>query len=312
MPALTDPYSVRVQALLREHYAPIVDWVVRRIVEGARIDVAKLQNDAERYVAWSAIVVDAAIVNLGKRGWTGTQRLLTTSANAALIEASRRPTDGGPRGMPLLLKSAFHHHALVSLLGKEKVRLVDADLEKERHVGLVVLGEARGQEIDRSAQVACRAAVPVLTNDVTVAGQRSLAITPEPLAGLSPGGRLLSSAEQLLVGYWVHSDSDLSGGSSIRVELHMLLLRDGHVARSSRSVVFSSLRDSSGTWSGSIDSISGLTPAERGQWNADGTLLTLEMNDGSAYEFRYSQSGAGMITVNTNGGARRHWVRSSI
>lgn len=311
MPALTDRYSVRIQALLREHYAPIVDWVARRIVEGARIDVRQLHSDAEGYVAWSAIVVDAAIVNLGKRGWTGTQRLLTTTTNAALIEATRQPTDG-PRGMPLLLKSAFHHHTLVNLLGQEKARLVDADLEKERQRGLVVLGEARAQEIYRSAQAACRSAVPTLTNDVTVAGQRSLTIPPEPLAGLTSDGRLLSSDEERLVGYWVWSDSDFSGGTSIRVELHMLLARDGRVARSSRSVVFSTVRDNTGNWSGSIDSISGLTPAERGRWNADGILLTLEMDDGSAYEYRYSQSGSGMNTVNTNGGARRHWVRSSI
>jgi hypothetical protein len=296
--------------LRRDQDHHVVDWVAQRIVEGHNVAIRQLKDSADRYIEWAALVVDAAIVNLGRRRWYDTRQSLTVMANASLGEASRRPTDGGPKGMPLLLKAAFTHHALVGLLGRENARLVDADLEKELQTGLALLGESRGQALHRAARETYLGVLPILVNDVKAAGDGSLAVPPEPLSPtITPGGRLLSPAEQRLTGHWVHSASSLSGDFQARAELHMVLLADGRLARTRKSVAFSSLRDSSGNWSGSLDAFSALGRDERGRWSADGVLLTLDMEDGSAYEYRYTQDGSGMVTVNTTGGERRYWTR---
>jgi hypothetical protein len=73
-------------------------------------------------------------------------------ANKSLEEAKKRPTDGA-KGMPALLKRAFYQNAFLYFLGNEKARLGEAALEKELQTGRVVLGEARGQEIYRSANL---------------------------------------------------------------------------------------------------------------------------------------------------------------
>ena len=258
-------------------------------------------------------MLETVIANLEKRRWTETKRVLTAMANESLDEAKKRPTDGA-KGVPALLKWAFNQNAFLSFLANEKARLVDADLEKQLQTGLVVLGEARGQEIYRSAREASRAVVSILANDALTAGEQSLKIPPEPLSSLlpvAPGGRILSPVEQRLSGHWIWSYRSQSVGSSARVELHMILLGDGHVARTSKSIAFSSLKDSSGNWMGSIDAVSGLSGGERGKWKADGTFLTLEMDDGSEYEYRYSQSGPKMNTTNTTGWEQRYWTRSS-
>ena len=311
MPTSPGWFTPRVSALRREHNHIIVDWVTRRIIEDMSLDVYQLKAGVERAIDRSAIVVEAAAANLGKRRWTKTLDLLVTGAAQALRDATDRKTDG-PKGMPLLLKSSFSHLALLDLLGSRKARLVDANLGQELQAGLVLLGAARGEALYRTVRDAGEGALNALMSDITAAGERSLAIPPEPVEPLTaiPGGGTLNQEEQRLVGHWVNTEV-LGTGTTGRFELHMVLLATRHLARTTRSVVFAPLRDSGGNWAGSLDSVSGLSRAERGRWNAADSLLTLEMDDGSAYEYWYRQEGASMSTTNTNGGARRHWTRSS-
>lgn len=98
-----------------------------------------------------------------------------------------------------------------------------------------------------------------------------------------------------------------SGGFSARIELHMVLLRDGHCVRTARTVASSTFTDSMGNWSGSMDSDSGLPPDERGRWRAAASMLTLEMDDGSLYEYRYTLEGSSLLTRTSKG--QRLWVR---
>jgi hypothetical protein len=173
-------------------------------------------------------------------------------ANKSLEEAKKRPTDGA-KGMPALLKRAFYQNAFLYFLGNEKARLGEAALEKELQTGRVVLGEARGQEIYRSANLErhTRQWSTILKKDALTAGEQSLKIPPEPLSSLLPvalGGRIHSPIEQRLSGHWIWSEPYSSGSFSMKVELHMILLGDGHVVRASKSIAFSSLKDSSGNW----------------------------------------------------------------
>ena len=309
MPDAPSSFAHRVNALRRDQLPEVVDWVARRVIENIAIDASFLKDGIERAIDWSGVVVDAAVANLGRRGWTKTQTALERRAGAALVEARTRKTDG-PKGMPLLLKSAYSHIALIDLLGSTKARLVDADLSQEMKAGLVLLGEVRGEAIYRAVRELGRGALLTLQADVAAAGERSLAIAPEPIGSpaAAPGGGTLSQEERRLVGHWVNTE--FLSGTTGKFELHMVLLATGQLARTKRSVVFAPLRDSGGNWVGSLDSVSGLSRAERGRWNAAGLLLTLEMDDGSAYEYRYEQDGASLLTTNTNGGARRYWTRS--
>jgi hypothetical protein len=242
-----------------------------------------------------------------------TAQALSTMASESLVDATKRKTDG-VKGMPLLLKSACSHNAFVNFLGNERARLVDADLERALQTGLVLLGETRAREVYRAAEHACRAVLVDLTNDVSAAGERSLTIPPEPLSSstTSADRHALSPVERRLTGHWTNAQPLTSGTTKGRFELHMVLLADRRLARTSKSVVFASLRDSSGNWIGSLDSLTELSRAERGRWKADRTVLTLEMEDGSAYEYEYSHQGSSMVTTNTNGGATRSWTRSSL
>ena len=310
MPAASDSFAQRVHSVRRDQNSIIVHWVTRRIVEGVTINVNRLLADAERAIDWSAVVVDAAIANLGRRGWTRTRDALVSMAAVSLAEAARQKDDG-TKSMPLLLKSGLSHLAMIDRLGREKARLVDANLEQELQAGLVLLGEARGGALYQAARDASKPLLVALAADVSAAGERSLRIAPEPVSPPTvPGGRPLGPEEQRLAGHWIHTEFLGSGATTGKVELHMVLLATGQLARTKRSLVFSSLQDGGGNWIGSLDSITGLDRTERGRWNADGILLTLEMDDGSAYEYRYRQEGAAMSTTNTNGGAQRHWRRS--
>ena len=94
-------------------------------------------------------------------------------------------------------------------------------------------------------------------------------------------GRQISSHEQRLSGHWVYQEFYSSG----RGELHMMLLRNGHCVRTSKSVASLILHDSAGNWAGLMERASALDPGDRGKWRFDGRLLTLEMDDNSTYEY---------------------------
>jgi hypothetical protein len=120
------------------------------------------------------------------------------------------------------------------------------------------------------------------------------------------GGRQISSHEQRLSGHWVYQEFYSSG----RGELHMMLLRNGHCVRTSKSVASLILHDSAGNWAGFMERSSALDPGDRGKWRFDGRLLTLEMDDDSTYEYSVTMSGtSSMTTRNTTGGAQRLWTK---
>jgi hypothetical protein len=54
---------------------------------------------------------------------------------------------------------------------------------------------------------------------------------------------------------------------------------------------------------------SALDHGDRGKWRVDGRLLTIEMDDDSAYEYTVTLSGTSMRTRNTTGGAQRLWTK---
>ena len=64
-----------------------------------KFDPEELRATAERYVAWSALVVEAVIANLEKRRWTETKSVVAAMANESLEEAKKSP--------PGSLKSIF-------------------------------------------------------------------------------------------------------------------------------------------------------------------------------------------------------------
>ncbi len=119
------------------------------------------------------------------------------------------------------------------------------------------------------------------------------------------GDRQISSHEQRLSGHWVYQEFYSSG----RGELHMMLLRNGHCVRTSKSVASLILHDSAGNWAGLMERASALDPGDRGKWRFDGRLLTLEMEDDSTYEYSVTMSGTSMTTRNTTGGAQRLWTK---
>ena len=125
-----------------------------------------------------------------------------------------------------------------------------------------------------------------------------------PQASIS-GGRDISSYEQRLSGHWVYQEFYSSG----RGELHMMLLRNGHCMRTSKSVASLILHDGTGNWAGFMERASALDPGDRGKWRFDGRLLTLEMDDDSTYEYTVTPSGTSMTTRNTTGGAQRLWTK---
>jgi hypothetical protein len=119
------------------------------------------------------------------------------------------------------------------------------------------------------------------------------------------GDRQISSYEQRLSGHWVYQEFYSSG----RGELHMMLLRNGHCVRTSKSVASLILHDSAGNWAGFMERSSALDAGDRGKWRFDGRLLTLEMDDDSTYEYTVTLSGTSMTTRNTTGGAQRLWTK---
>ena len=116
------------------------------------------------------------------------------------------------------------------------------------------------------------------------------------LETVTDGGRELTALERSLVGRWIWQDFYTSGSFSARVELHMFLLPDGHCVRTSRSIASSTFYDNAGNWAGFADAESSLPPEDRGSWSATSALLALEMDDGSAYEYRYHVEGSKMTT----------------
>lgn len=167
-----------------------------------------------------------------------------------------------------------------------------------------------------AAQGRMREVIGTLTRDVETAGETGTRQPPPavpPLGQITTGSRDLTSAESRLARRWIYQEFHSSGGFSMRSELHMILLEDGHVVRTTRGVSSSTFRDSSGNWIGSMSMDSGgLEPGERGCWKADGRLLTLEMDDASVYEYRYTLEGSKLLTRNTTGGQERFWTRSRV
>jgi hypothetical protein len=181
-------------------------------------------------------------------------------------------------------------------------------------MGFILLGEFRGQQFAQMAQQFVANAGMYLMIDTSAASgtslfQQRLAHVPS-LESMIAGGRELSELERSLVGHWVNQDFYPSGGFSMRTELHILLLPDGHCVRATRSIASSTFRDSAGNWTGFADAASALPAGDRGSWSATGTVLSLEMDDGSAYDYNYQLEGPKMITRTSRG--TRFWMRSRL
>lgn len=66
----------------------------------------------------------------------------------------------------------------------------------------------------------------------------------------------------------------------------MMLGADARFVRASRSIASFEFSDSMGNWAGSSSVDSGLSPDERGSWNADGRHLHLRFDDGTTLSLR--------------------------
>ena len=282
-----DPVA-RIEMLVTAQSALLDAWVAFRCREESDLDDAKVRRALDGYLRWTGHLMAASLANLKRRRWNG------------LLE---------------MLDEAIVVHCLVRRLSQDRSPWLAGDIERPLQIAMVVGGEKRVRAIDEDARGLATLAVLAMAGDLTEAGEASLAVSPEPLPTLervTTGGRDLSSDEERCAGRWIYQEFYSSGGFSARTELHMVLLPNGLSMRSSGTVASSTFRDSSGGWSGAMDARSRLQSGERGRWRLDGRLLTLEMDDGSAYEYEVTLSGSSLMTRNTTGGQQRFWVRSKL
>jgi len=307
MPLKLDGHAVRVERLVSTQ-TPVLDAFLQfRCREETDLDFYKLKHSCGGYIKWCALAVEAAAANLAKRKWNGLESIVEQMAADGLKNALETPVEGKKR-TPALLSWAFFQNDYLERVNNPESPLMDADLKRAMQTGIALLGETEAQSIDASVRTAATMGALVLISDVSSAGEGSLKVAPEKLATLQAvisGGRDISSYEQRLAGNWVYQEFHSSG----RSELHMVLLDDGHCVRTSKTVASLTFHDSAGNWAGFMDSVSGLDPGDRGKWRFDGRLLTLEMDDDSAYEYTVTLSGTSMMTRNTTGGAQRLWTK---
>ena len=303
----------RVETLVTAQSALLDSWVAFRCREEPDLDDAKLRRSLGGYLRWAGHMMAAALASLQRRAWHGAAAMLSDAFRDGLDLAASTPRR--PDGMPTLLHEVVVVHCLVRRLSQKDSPWLAGDLEWPLQIAMVVGGEKRVQAIDAEARDTATLALFVVAADLAEAGASSLATPPEPLATLervTSGGRDLSPHEARCAGRWIYQESYTSGGFSARTELHMVLLPNGVCARSAQSVATSTFRDASGNWSGATDAMSRLEPGERGHWRLEGRILTLEMDDGSAYEYDVTLSGASLMTRNTSGGQQRYWQRGQL
>ena len=309
MPLKLDGHAVRVERLVSAQ-TPVLDAFLQfRCGEETDLDFYKLKHSCGGYIKWCALAVEAAAANLAKRKWNGLESIVEQMAADGLKKAHETPVEGKKR-IPALLSWAFFQNDYLERVNNPESPLMEADLKRAMQTGIALLGETEAQSIDASVRTAATMGALVLISDVSSAGEGSLKVAPEKLATLQAvisGGRDISSHEQRLSGKWVYQE--FYGSSSGHSELHMVLLGDGHCVRTSRTVASLTFHDSAGNWAGFMDSVSGLSPGDRGKWRFDGRTLTLEMEDNSTYEYTVTLSGTSMTTRNTTGGAQRLWTR---
>ena len=306
-------YPSRVASWLQNNSGAVRDWIQFRCREETGLNDAKLHRAAVGYMKWCPLLACAASDALESRGWTTEKKFIDNDIVLALLSAAEETPVDGEEGMPSLLQMSFIVHDTIRRLNNAEAPLVDVDTKSPLQTGLIVLGESRGQQLDQVArQLATNAGIRFAT-DVIAAGAASLKQPPEHVPSLetvTDGGRELTALERSLVGRWIWQDFYTSGSFSARVELHMFLLPDGHCVRTSRSIASSMFYDNAGNWAGFADAESRLPPEDRGSWNATSALLSLEMDDGSAYEYRYHVEGSKMTTRTSRG--TKFWMRSRV
>jgi hypothetical protein len=304
-------YPSRAASWLQKNSGAVRDWIQFRCREETDLDDGKLHRAAVGYMKWCPLLACAVSDALESRRWTNVKKFIDNDIVLGLLSAAEEtPVDGEER-VPGLLQMSFIVHDTIHRLNNAEAPLVDADTKKPLQTGLIVLGESRGQQLDQMARQLATNAAMQLATDVLAAGEASLKQAPGHVPSLetvTAGGRELTALEHSLVGRWVYQDFYISGSFSTRVELHMFLLPDGHCVRTSRSIASSTFYDDAGNWAGFADAASSLPPGDRGSWSATRALLTLEMDDGSAYEYRYQLEGAKMITRTSRG--TKFWMRS--
>jgi hypothetical protein len=306
-------YPSRAASWLQKNSGAVRDWIQFRCREETDLDGAKLHRAAVGYMKWCPLLACAASDALESRGWNNMKKFIDNDIVLALLSAAEETPVDGEEGMPSLLQMSFIVHDTIRRLNNAEAPLVDVDTKSPLQTGLIVLGESRGQQLDQVArQLATNAAIRFAT-DVIAAGEASLKKTPEHVPSLetvTDGGRELTALERSLVGRWIWQDFYTSGSFSARVELHMFLLPDGHCVRTSRSIASSTFYDNAGNWAGFADAESSLPPEDRGSWSATSALLALEMDDGSAYDYRYHVEGSKMTTRTSRG--TKFWMRSRV
>jgi hypothetical protein len=304
-------YPSRAASWLQKNSCAVRNWIQFRCREETDLDDAKLHRAAVGYMKWCPLLAYAASDALESRGWTNVKKFIDGDIVLGMLSAAEETPVDGEEGVPGLLQMSFLVHDTIHRLNNAEAPLVDVDTKSPLQTGLIVLGESRGQQLDQMARQLATNAAMLLPTDVLAAGEASLKVPPEHVPSLetvTAGGRELTALERSLVGRWIYQDFYTSGSFSARVELHMFLLPDGHCVRTRRSIASSTFYDNAGNWAGFTDAQSSLPPGDRGSWNATSALLTLEMDDGSAYEYRYEVEGSKMTTRTSRG--TKFWMRS--
>lgn len=317
-----DGFSRRLKSQAHAHRRALDAFIRCREKEEPDLDPAKLRHACDGYIGWSGEVTEAAHRSLSRRGLSSLAGDLAEKAQAVLDLARSKPTQG-PRGLPALLRGAIGLHCHVLLLNDGESPIVRGDLQTPLQTALVLVGEPEAVAIEAETRAQGMAIAVMAILDIAAFDAKALALPPieipafsleslpesvEPAPAVSTlpaRARALNATEGALAGHWVYEEF-YSGGHS---ELHMALLSDGRCLRSARSMVSVTFNDGMGNWAGHMGATSGLAPDEHGEWSCNSGLLSLDMADGSAYEYRVSLSGSSMVTVNTTGGSRRLWTR---
>jgi hypothetical protein len=307
-------YPNRVAAWLQIHSGAVRDWIQFRCREQTGLDEGNLHRAAIGYMKWCPLLACAASDTLASRGWLNLKNFVDNDLALALLSTAEETPVGGEDRVPVLLQTSFIVNDTLHQVNNAGAPLFDVDTKKPLQMGFTLLGESRGQQFAQMAQQFVENAGMYLVIDTTAASVASVQQPPAHVPSLETviaGGRELTELERSLVGHWIYQEFyPLGGGSSGRIELHIWLLPDGHCIRTSRSVASSTFYDSAGNWMGFADAESNLPADERGSWNATSALLTLEMDDGSAYDYRYEVEGSKMITRTSRG--TKFWMRSRL
>ena len=136
---------------LQKNSSAVRDWIQFRCCEETDVNVAKLHRAAVGYMKWCPLLACAVSDVFESRGWTSEKKFIDNDIVLALLSAAEEMPVDGEEGMPSLLQMSFIVHDIIRWLNVE-APLVYVDIKSPLQIGLIVLGESRGQQLDQVAR----------------------------------------------------------------------------------------------------------------------------------------------------------------